>query len=328
MKLTTRLSLGFGALIAMMLVLTLIGINAMRGVYTDLDDVVNDNMVKIGHNAEMAMSVLDVGKLIRNILILTDKAEIDAEKKKLDAARDRYNKAWDGLNKFPASERGQQLRKGVSDAAQAARAANNKVIALATEGKDAEATTVMLKEAGPLVHKWSEAIDANINFQEENNKRQFGEAKDEYNTAMRLMLGLLVSAAVAGIGIAIWITRGVLKLLGGEPAYAVEVTKAIAVGNLQGNVQLKPGDTTSLLASMVEMRNKLTQIIGDVRSAADNLSNAAGQVSSPSRAALTRIGAMIVCCVPGRSSWSCRRERAGATAVARIEVIVSAAVGP
>jgi methyl-accepting chemotaxis protein len=280
MKLTTRLSLGFGTLIVLMLVLTLIGINAMRGVYTDLDDVVNDNMVKIGYNNDMAMSVLDVGKLIRNILILSDKGEIDSEKKKLDTARDKYNKAWDGLTKFPASERGQQMRKTIADAAQAARAANNKVITLASEGKDAEATVVMLKEAGPLVQKWTEAIDANITFQEENNKKQFEESKDEYSTGMRMMWVLLALSAATGIGIAFWITRGVLKLLGGEPAYAVEVTKAIAVGDLQVKVVVKPGDSTSLLASMAEMRNKLTEIIGEVNSASDALSNASAQVSA------------------------------------------------
>src|SRR5690606_25543597 len=69
-----------------------------------------------------------------------------------------------------------------------------------------------------------------------------------------------------------------LKQLGGEPAYAADVVSRVAEGDLTVHVDVKPGDTTSMLAAIKGMTERLSQIIGDVRGASDALSAAAQQV--------------------------------------------------
>ncbi|WP_289087094.1 methyl-accepting chemotaxis protein, partial [uncultured Delftia sp.] len=86
-----------------------------------------------------------------------------------------------------------------------------------------------------------------------------------------LLLGALVAWAI---------TRRIKGLLGGEPAYAAQVTQEVAKGNLAVNVQLRRGDTTSLLASLEAMRASLAGIVSQVRHSSESIATGASQIAS------------------------------------------------
>lgn len=79
------------------------------------------------------------------------------------------------------------------------------------------------------------------------------------------------------------IARSLLHQLGGEPAYAVDVVRQVADGDLTVTVALRDGDNHSLLAAMKQMVDRLRGIMEDVRSTADNLAAASEQISSSSQ---------------------------------------------
>ncbi|MBV8124037.1 MAG: methyl-accepting chemotaxis protein [Paucibacter sp.] len=91
--------------------------------------------------------------------------------------------------------------------------------------------------------------------------------------------GTFLGVAIIGF----FITRNLLRSLGGEPAYAAEVAKKVAAGDLTVKVRLKPGDRTSLLAAMSQMVGKLTQVVVEMRSSAENLAAMAEDVNSSSQ---------------------------------------------
>ena len=76
------------------------------------------------------------------------------------------------------------------------------------------------------------------------------------------LLGLFV--LLFSIATAIFIIRSVHGKLGGEVNYVTSVAREIASGNLQVEIPLQPGDDSSLMASVVAMRNKLRQIVGEI----------------------------------------------------------------
>ncbi|MDH4284412.1 MAG: methyl-accepting chemotaxis protein [Gallionellaceae bacterium] len=78
----------------------------------------------------------------------------------------------------------------------------------------------------------------------------------------------------------VFIIRSILQQLGGDPMYVSQVVKQIAEGDFTVEVEVKQGDTSSMLAGISGMVVKLSGIIADVRSAADNLSSASEEVSA------------------------------------------------
>jgi methyl-accepting chemotaxis protein len=101
------------------------------------------------------------------------------------------------------------------------------------------------------------------------------EFRSELTSAGGIIVGVLVLAVLLNI----LVSRSVLRQLGGEPAYAVEVTRRIADGNLTAPVD-SPDGTKSLLGSMRGMQERLSSVFREINQAADRLASNATQVSA------------------------------------------------
>jgi methyl-accepting chemotaxis protein len=73
-------------------------------------------------------------------------------------------------------------------------------------------------------------------------------------------LACILLAAVIGFVL----VRGLQAVLGGEPAYAAEIMKKVAVGDFTVDVAVRPGDTSSLLFTTRQMVASAGDSIGDV----------------------------------------------------------------
>jgi methyl-accepting chemotaxis protein len=101
-----------------------------------------------------------------------------------------------------------------------------------------------------------------------------------YKSSVKTFTVILLIAFLLILGLLVYIFRDLFLMLGAEPAYTAEVVSQLAQGNLDLAIQLKQGDTTSLLAAVAQMSRQLAQIITEVRSSADALSSASEQVNS------------------------------------------------
>jgi methyl-accepting chemotaxis protein len=90
----------------------------------------------------------------------------------------------------------------------------------------------------------------------------------------------MVISMIFGILIATLITRRVLKQLGGDPAYAADLVKQIATGDLTVNVQTDDSDPNSLLASMQTMQTSLKRMIGSINLSVVKVTDGSGQVAT------------------------------------------------
>ena len=95
---------------------------------------------------------------------------------------------------------------------------------------------------------------------------------------------VIVSLAVFfAIGLGLFVTRVINNQIGGEPSEALLVARRISEGDLTVTVQTAAKDQASMMYAMKLMVAKLTEIITEVRNAADSLSLASEEVSSSSQ---------------------------------------------
>ncbi len=95
-----------------------------------------------------------------------------------------------------------------------------------------------------------------------------------------LFLVLTLAALIATGLLAFYTIRNILRQLGGEPALAAAIAGRIAGGDLDVQVPVRDGDSSSLLAAMRSMAERLAQIVGDIRSASDSVSSSAQELAS------------------------------------------------
>jgi methyl-accepting chemotaxis protein len=92
------------------------------------------------------------------------------------------------------------------------------------------------------------------------------------------LAALALGGVLLAIGVAI--TRGLLKQLGGEPAYAAGIARNIAEGNLCVPIDLHSKDRGSLLNGLKAMRDDLARIVGAVRHATDTIATASAEIAA------------------------------------------------
>jgi len=72
MKISTRLTAGFGLLILLFIICTGIALNALSKASDGMDDVVNDKMKRYQLVLDMRGGLRDMGVAVRNMALLTD----------------------------------------------------------------------------------------------------------------------------------------------------------------------------------------------------------------------------------------------------------------
>ncbi len=98
--------------------------------------------------------------------------------------------------------------------------------------------------------------------------------------AMLLSLSLMAVAFLTGLTAAVLMSRSVTRQLGGEPEDACEIARQIAAGNLAVSLNLRSGDSTSLLAALKIMRDSLETLVGQVRTASDSIAIGSAQIAT------------------------------------------------
>ncbi len=93
-----------------------------------------------------------------------------------------------------------------------------------------------------------------------------------------MAIGLAGLLLVSGL-LAMSFARGILRQLGGEPAYARDVVQRIAEGDMSQPVRVAAGDATSLLAAMAQMQARLVDVVSHVRQNSDSLATASSQIA-------------------------------------------------
>jgi methyl-accepting chemotaxis protein len=276
-KIGTRLSVAFGLVVLLSVASAALALKELAMVEHNLDDIVTDNNVKVKLNNEMAESVHIVSRVMRTMVLLHDKDAVQAEENKLEKAREHYNKSWEALQKFPASETGKALRVKIAGASETARALNNKVIDLAHAGKDDQAVAFLLKEAGPATQKLQDALDENIAFQEAATEKQHQTATADYDQARNVLIGANLLCMALAVLFGWLITRSITQPMN----RAIRATARFAEGDLTVELSADGKDETARLTeALAHMKDNLVRIVSGVRSNADSVSTASAEIAS------------------------------------------------
>ncbi|MCX9154738.1 methyl-accepting chemotaxis protein [Niveibacterium sp. 24ML] len=280
LKVWQRLALGFGAVVALLIAVAVTGISSLNQINDEVDKMVNDRFPKTVW-ANNVIEVLNTQALtLRNALIAADLAQAKVAAEAIREKRKVAAENLDKLDKSIRSDRGRELIKAVMDARATFVEHQDKMLDLIEDGKFAETREFMTTVAAKSAPTYIAALGKIIDFQTEMMETSGKEADANVAASLRIMLGLGLAAVLIATLIAWWITRGMMRQLGGEPDYAADMMAKVAAGDLTVKISTGEKDQSSLLYAIKTTVEKLAGTIGEVRSAADNLSSASEEISA------------------------------------------------
>lgn len=156
-------------------------------------------------------------------------------------------------------------------------------ILVKSRSNETEQARLLLEKALPAADKTAASINEHFDYNVKLGDDGMKEAQNtKFNATIMSWIISAITLFVVGF-IGLLITKNMLRQLGGEPAYARDIVKKIAEGDLSITVETKPGDTFSMLAAMKEMTDRLSSIISEVRGTADSLASASEEVAATSQ---------------------------------------------
>jgi len=278
MKVSTRLLMGFGIVILIMVGIVVTSVTQMNV----MDTAVN-NVNRSSQNIESALRILDGVNSMRRFQ-LSALASAGAERaKELDrvtATGQSVIKIAEEVLKFQRRAETKKLAADMLADAQAYAKGNEKLISLAKEDKGEEMKALVQGDERKVQRQSIEAVEAFLKVQEETKESRLKEAQSATGFAEKVMYSLLAVSLLIGGAIAMWITRSITVPL----SQAVNVTERMTQGDLTVRIESTSKDEVGqLLGSMRDMTAKLAQVVGEVRNSAESLSSASEEVSATSQ---------------------------------------------
>jgi methyl-accepting chemotaxis protein len=231
-----------------------------------------------------ANSIIDIvnedARSIRNILLADSKEEQAKQKARIDNNRKKVAENYEMLQKTILSDKGKELLKATLDTRAEYVKERDKTLDMAMSGQKAEAIAMLFGDLRKVQTPYFDNINKIIAYQSELMEHSGAEAELLANSTRTLIVSLLIVAVVIAMGGAWLVTRSITKPI----SQAVELAKRMADGDMTANVEVDSKDETGqLLLAMQTMVGRLSQIIAEVRGAADNLTSASGQISATSQ---------------------------------------------
>jgi methyl-accepting chemotaxis protein len=264
MKVATRLALGFGAVVALLLLLSVISLSRMADIDKDVDLIMEDRYPKVVLASEAMTRTIDNGRQLRSMLLFANEDERDKYKAVAETNRARVAEALAKLDKTISSDKGRQLFREVTDKSTALNSAYEELYSL-IKSDHKKALEYMKEQFVTVNNGYLASLEALVKYQTELMEKGRINASENYESTRRMVfilsgVAILIAAAVAWL-----ITTSLVKSLGGEPGYAAELMQRISNGDLSGEVQTKPGDQGSMLLAVKGMVAKLQQVIDGQR---------------------------------------------------------------
>ncbi|MGM0783461.1 MAG: methyl-accepting chemotaxis protein [Pseudomonadota bacterium] len=279
----TRLVGGFSAVLALIVILTVIGIDQVNRIDRDLTTINDVNGVKLRHAIDWRGSVHDRAILLRDMTLVAQPEELERLQADYRELADNYRAADQGmadtLAANAASQEEERLLDAIENQAERTNALAAEIIAARESGNVDEARTALLSQAGPAFFQWLDDINAFIDHQEAETSTDTASARDTASGFQMLMLGLCLAALVIGSLIAYFLSRQLLRELGAEPHEVKAFAEAIGRGELATEGRLRKDDRHSIMAAQVSMARQLQGIVAQVRAAAESVASNSEQIA-------------------------------------------------
>jgi methyl-accepting chemotaxis protein len=274
------LGMGFFAVIVVCVCVAAFGWMKLRDQGEQLRVLAEDRMGNLARLQSLKDNANASARVVRNLALITDPAQMAEESRRLDEVVARNGLVMKELDQRLQTEQARRLFADIRQARQpfveTMRQAGD--LGLANQGDAAR--DLIMGRLRSLQTTYFDAVEALVDYQKAQTQATVDGSLRSVAEDGVAMLVLTLLAAALGSLVAWMITRTVKQQLGGEPSYAAGVARQIAQGDLSVRVQLAPGDTSSLLHAMEDMRAGLARVVADVRQSSESIATGASQIAS------------------------------------------------
>jgi len=280
MKVSTRLALGFGSLILLIVIISVTSFSSIRKLNSEVSSMATDRYPKTIWANQIIDHVHQIARAMRNTLILDDKAAVQRE---ISVVEEQQKIILDCFEKLKGSIQTDDDKAAVQKALDFRTLyleGQEHFLRMIELGLKQQAIDYLLTTVGPQQQGYIDAIEELTQYQSELMVKAGEKSEALASRAGRIVGGLGAAALLVAAGMAFTIIRSLRRQLGGEPQYAAAAVRRIANGDLTVDIEVTSADSGSLLGAMAQMQTSLRRLVGEVRVGVESVSAASAQIAS------------------------------------------------
>jgi methyl-accepting chemotaxis protein len=276
LKIGTRLALGFGATVAVMVAIVVTAWMGLVNIGHEVELINADRYPKVKMVHEVSEALSQQARSARNLLIMDAPEAREREFKTIATAREKVGEVYRRLEPMLSSDEGKALFAKLQKERTDYVAALDPFLGFVKGGETAQAREQLLGRLRDQQLEYMKALDEFLTYQEQLMERSGVAAKAEVERTewMMLLAALLGAALAAAAG---WlVTRSVTRPL----AASVSVLDRVAQGDLTVQVACDRHDELGRLQQALSRTvQSLVKVVGEVRGNADSVATASAQIA-------------------------------------------------
>ncbi len=284
LSIAKRLGLGFGLVLALMILVTLVGVNRVHLMESALTDVSEDATVKQRYAINFRGSVHDRAIALRDAVLVRNDAGLATHLRDIERLDGLYQASAAPMDRIyqakGASPREQELLANIKTAERTALSATEKLLKLRQQGEIDQAQTLLMEQVSGAYKDWLARINALIDLEEASISGHITSVRVTAAQFASLMLLSTGIAVVLGIIASLLIIRSLKSTLGAEPHQVAASIRRLAAGELTDKIETAYPD--SVMGALKATNLHLSATITEVRSAAAALTHSSAQLLSSS----------------------------------------------
>lgn len=275
-KIGLRLTVGFGILIMMML-----GMGSIAWLRFAEVDAVNTRIIEKDWVKAESANIINAttranARNTMELLITEDPKQVQAIKQSIEINKKTISDAIDTLKQLIYLPEGKAHLASLTERRIAYVASFSKVARQIDAGDRAAATLTMNRETLPALDALQEPIVALTKLQKQIVIDSSQEVRHRIQAASYLLIGLMLTGSLLGMGLAWFIARSITRPL----SEAVHIARTVAAGDLTSVVEVNSKDECGqLLQSMQDMNTSLIKIVHHVRSGTELMATASHEIA-------------------------------------------------
>ena len=277
LKIGTRLALGFGAILAIMMAVSLSGTWLGTKSRDDLAIVHEAAGNKLNLAAEMKALALEQSAVMRNIGLHSDIKAMQVDEDRARKLGKAYDDAREKMSRMSLSPQEQEIIATLSKTDKELEQPFQQALGLSTSFRNEEAAKVLMNEVDPHVQKTLSELNRLIDIQ----RKASDDATHSAMVSGDRLAATVYIVEVVVLLLAALVAWAITRSITGPLRESVAVARRVASGDLTSRIQSEGSDEAAeLLSALREMNDGLGRMVTQIRTGAESIAVGAGQVAA------------------------------------------------
>ena len=280
LKIGTRLTLGFGILLVLMINMGMYGINVMHDFKLQIQEVVEKDMIETDQANKIINNVNIIARGLRNIILNLDKKFLEDEFKQIENSRMIADEIFESLSASITEENGATLVKEGAILRSAYIKAAENYMALVKDFQFDDAKKMLFTEVQETQRQYLEVLEGLIEYKS-NKSLEVGKEIAKYAAKCSIIIiGILTASVILSAVMAILIVKSIT----GPVRKTSALAETMAKGDFTCKLDIVQKDEVGLMATALNtMMAQLGAMIQDIIDGINSLTSSSDDLASISK---------------------------------------------